>query len=431
MFYFCSTIIRLTEQKMEKQFAKNIDYRRLFTWSILIAAILLNNNILYGKNKQSKSLETVVIDAGHGGKDPGTMTGKMREKDITLAIALNLGNLIKEKIPGVKVIYTRHTDVFIPLFERSVIANKINADLFISIHVNFCATPAIKGTETYVLGLHRTEDNLNVAKKENSAILLEQDYSTRYEGFNPNLSESYIMFELIQDTNIEQSVEFAGIIQDSFRKHAQRDSRDVRQAGFLVLRESAMPSVLIETGYLSNPSEAAYLMSDNGRMSIATSIFNSFKTYKNKFESRLNKTITTSLDANDRANKPVENVVKKELEVKTKELPKVQETTEPTIKKSNKSLVKEKSSSTDGISYAVQIAAFPQKLPLNSKIFKGIKDVSEFQFGGYYKYYCLSTTTLSESKHNLLQIQLKIPKAFIIVFKNGEPIQFKDIPKSK
>jgi len=416
---------------MKNRFTKNMNYRSIRYFILLIVSILLNSNLLYSKNKQSKSLETVVIDAGHGGKDPGTMTGSRREKDITLAIALNLGNLIKERIPGVKVIYTRHTDVFIPLFERSVIANKNNADLFISIHVNFCATPSIKGTETYVLGLHRTEDNLNVAKKENSAILLEQDYTTRYEGFNPNLSESYIMFELIQDTNIEQSVEFAGIIQDSFRKQAQRDSRDVRQAGFLVLRESAMPSVLIETGYLSNPSEAAYLMSDNGRMAIATSIYNSFHTYKNKFESRLNQKIATKTAEVTAAVPSLEPEPNKVPEVKIKEEIKKSEVVEPKIEKPTKRLVEKKEITTDQFTYAVQIAAFPKKLPLNSKIFKGIKDVSEFQFGGYYKYYCLSTETLAESKHNLSQIQLKIPKAFIIVFKNGEPILFKDRPKSK
>jgi N-acetylmuramoyl-L-alanine amidase len=414
---------------MKKRYTKNKNYSRLLYFILLTTVILLETNSLYSKNKQSKSLETVVIDAGHGGKDPGTMTGSKREKDITLAIALNLGNLIKERIPGVKVIYTRHTDVFIPLFERSVIANKNNADLFISIHVNYCASPAIKGTETYVLGLHRTEDNLNVAKKENSAILLEQDYTTRYEGFNPNLSESYIMFELIQDTNIEQSVEFAGIIQDSFRKQAQRDSRDVRQAGFLVLRESAMPSVLIETGYLSNPSEAAYLMSENGRMAIATSIYNSFNTYKNKFESRLNQKIETTPAKEQVVEQVVPTEIKKESD--EKETIKVQELIEPKIEKTNKTVSKNTVNTQDQITYAVQIAAFPKKLPLDSKIFKGIKGISEFQSGGYYKYYCMSSTTLAESKHNLSQIQLKIPKAFIIVFKNGEPILFKDRPKSK
>jgi len=255
---------------------------------LLVIVISLIINPLLARNKVPKGLEIVVIDAGHGGKDPGAVVGKAHEKDIVLQIALRLGNFIKEKLPDVKVIYTRSTDVFVPLFERSVIANKNNADLFISIHANYCATPSIKGTETYVLGLHRTIDNLNVAKKENSVILLEKDYTTRYEGFDPNLSESYIMFELIQNTHIDQSVAFAGILQDSFRQHAQRASRDVRQAGFLVLRETAMPGVLIETGYLSNQSEANYLMTSEGQETIAYSIFNSFKLYKEKFESRLN-----------------------------------------------------------------------------------------------------------------------------------------------
>ena len=195
---------------MKQQFkhTKHWQWFPLKVLSIIIISLIISP--LYGKKNETKGLETVVIDAGHGGKDPGAMVGKIRESEIVLAIALRLGNLIREKIPGVKVIYTRNTDDFVPLFERSVIANKHNADLFISIHANFCAAPAIKGTETYVLGLHRTEDNLNLAKKENGVILLEKDYSTRYEGFNPNLSESYIMFELVQGANIDQSVEFAG-----------------------------------------------------------------------------------------------------------------------------------------------------------------------------------------------------------------------------
>ena len=179
---------------------------------LLIALfIFVFNSVIISKDK----IDVIIIDAGHGGKDPGAIVGNAREKDIVLDIALKLGHFIKERLPDVKVIYTRSTDVFIPLFERSVIANKNNADLFISIHANYCPTPSIKGTETYVLGLHRTEDNLNVAKKENSVILLEKDYTTRYEGFDPNLSESYIMFELIQNTHIDQSVAFAGILQES------------------------------------------------------------------------------------------------------------------------------------------------------------------------------------------------------------------------
>ena len=384
-----------------------------------------------GKNKEKKGLETVVIDAGHGGKDPGTMLGKVREKDIVLSIALRLGALIREKIPGVRVIFTRSTDHFVPLFERSVIANKSNADLFISIHANFCASPSIKGTETYVLGLHRTEDNLNVAKKENSVILLEKDYTARYEGFNPNLSESYIMFELMQDAHIDQSIEFAGILQDTFRKHAQRASRDVRQAGFLVLRESAMPSVLIETGYISNQAEASYLMSEGGRKTIALSIFDSFKAYKEKFESRLNQKITDS-PANEAKNKSnTSQGLESAAEIKNRDSVSHSQIKERTNKHPEVKVVTKGGSGDDQITYAIQISAYPKKLPHNSKLFRGIKNISEFTLEGYFKYYCLETSSFTEAKHNLAAIRVKIPDAFIIAFKNGQPIPFREVNKTK
>ena len=421
------------DRKMEKRFSRKEYYLILCRKVLLIIIISLVISPLSGKNKETRGLETVVIDAGHGGKDPGAMVGKIREKDIVLAIALRLGNLIREKIPGVKVVFTRSTDNFVPLFERSVIANKNNADLFISIHANFCAAASIKGTETYVLGLHRTEDNLNVAKKENSVILLEKDYSTRYEGFNPNLSESYIMFELIQDANIDQSVEFAGILQDRFQKHAQRASRDVRQAGFLVLRESAMPSVLIETGYLSNKSEAAYLMSEAGRKTLALAIFDSFKSYKEKFESRLNQKYTNS------SKKDLKDVSKTAVaDLPTAEEPKNIDTLKPSQKptiRENPPVVKESKQSAkkiaDQITYAIQISAYPRKLPVNSKLFKGIKNISEFTFGGYFKYYCLETSSFSEAKQNLQTIRAKIPDAFVIAFKNGQPVPIKEVLKTR
>ncbi|MEI6679088.1 MAG: N-acetylmuramoyl-L-alanine amidase [Mariniphaga sp.] len=408
---------------------------------LILIVIALITNPLMGKNKESKGLETVVIDAGHGGKDPGAIVGKAREKDIVLAIALRLGNTIKAKLPGVKVIYTRSTDVFVPLFERSVIANKNNADLFISIHANYCSTPAIKGTESYVLGLHRTEDNLNVAKKENSVILLENDYTTRYEGFDPNLSESYIMFELIQDTHIEQSLAFAGILQDSFRKRAQRASRDVRQAGFLVLRETAMPGVLIETGYLSNPSEAKYLMSEEGKETLASSIFNSFKSYKEKFETRLN------LATRELNKEPAEVINPVTSEQKTAAIPKEtriqthtskqnedktadKEAVNAQIRPSKKELQGQVRKET-GITFAIQLSASPKKLSLKSKIFKGIGNILEFNVNGTYKYYCIENKSLATTKDSLSVIRKKIPDAFIIAFKNGQPIPIKEALNGK
>jgi len=392
---------------------------------LLVIVISLLINPLYARDKAPKGLETVVIDAGHGGKDPGAVVGKAREKDIVLGIAIRLGNFIKDKLPDVRVIYTRSNDVFVPLFERSVIANKNNADLFISIHANYCASPAVKGTETYVLGLHRTEDNLNVAKKENSVILLEKDYSTRYEGFDPNLSESYIMFELIQNTHIDQSVAFAGILQNSFRQHAQRASRDVRQAGFLVLRETAMPGVLIETGYLSNQSEANYLMTNEGRETLALSIFNSFKEYKEKYESRLNLSSGESkietrenrdtTPSPQKIEDPKNEAHTRQQDIKeNKNLYPVQEEAEQPIKKANQ------------ITFAIQLSASPKKLSLKSSTFKGIDNISEIKIAGYYKYYCLETKQLSKAKQNLSAIRPKVPDAFIVAFKNGQPIPMKE-----
>lgn len=392
---------------------------------LIVIAVFFVMNPLNAKNKAPKGLETVVIDAGHGGKDPGAVVGKAREKDIVLEIALKLGNYIKENLPDVRVIYTRNTDVFVPLFERSVIANKNNADLFISIHANYCATPSIKGTETYVLGLHRTVDNLNVAKKENSVILLEKDYTTRYEGFDPNLSESYIMFELIQNTHIDQSVAFAGILQDSFRQHAQRASRDVRQAGFLVLRETAMPGVLIETGYLSNQAEANYLLTNEGRETLAFSIFNSFKEYKEKYESRLNlssgeskKETQEVRDTAPAINRPIAEIQK---ETRNRQ----QETKENKEQNKVKEVVNQRAEA-DKIIFAIQLAANPKKIPLTSNMFRGIENISEIKIGGFYKYYCLETKYLTKAKQNLSAIRTKVPDAFIVAFKNGEPIPMKE-----
>jgi N-acetylmuramoyl-L-alanine amidase len=419
--------MKAMEKRLYNKFSNSFHIHRL----LLVIAISLIINPLFCRNRATRGLETVVIDAGHGGKDPGAVVGNAREKDIVLQIALKLGNYIKEKLPDVRVIYTRRTDVFIPLFERSVIANRNNADLFISIHANFCGSPSVKGTETYVLGLHRTEDNLNVAKKENSVILLEKDYTTRYEGFNPNLSESYIMFELIQNTHLDQSVVFAGILQDSFQKHAQRASRDVRQAGFLVLRETAMPGVLIETGYLSNHSESNYLMTDTGRETIALSIFNSFKSYKEKFESRLllasggeSKKESRELNNNapsEQQSPEIKNEIpSRQHEVKGKR-------NQTVIKDVVKSPVNEPAK----ITFAIQISASPKKLSLNSKRFKGIENISEITLGGYYKYYCLETKSLSKAKQNLSTIRMKIPDAFIAAFKNGEPIPLKEALHSR
>lgn len=236
-------------------------------------------------------IKTVVIDAGHGGHDVGCMGSSAKEKNIVLGIALNLGEMIEKNFPEVRVIYTRKTDVFIELHERAGIANRAKADLFICIHCNSACTrdsrtrkdicnESIHGAETYVMGLHKTEDNLSVARRENSSVLLEKDYQNRYDGYDPNSPEANIIFSLFQNAYMNQSISFASKVQNEFEEYSGRNNRGVKQAGFLVLYRTAMPSVLIETGFLTNGNEEKYLLSEKGQTNVATSIFRAFKEYK-------------------------------------------------------------------------------------------------------------------------------------------------------
>ena len=331
----------------------------------------------------------VVIDPGHGGNDPGAIGTRGKEKNINLNVARKLGRLIEDNCNDTKVVYTRKSDIFVPLHRRAEIANNAKANLFISIHTNAVArkNSYVKGTETYTLGLHRTEENLEVAKKENSVILIEDDYKQRYAGFNPNSSESYIIFEFMQDKNMSQSVNFATLIQQNFKSYNRID-KGVHQAGFLVLRETSMPSVLIELGYISNPSEETYLLSDKGTTDLANAIYRAFINYKGN-SSKIKPTTVTS---NTRQ------------EITT---PKEEEETKETSK----------------IKFKIQILASDRVLPQNSKQFKGLKPVSWYKENGLIKY----TYAENEDYNKILKIKRKIvdPKfkdAFIIAFKNDTKI---------
>lgn len=238
---------------------------------------------------EKHTVRTVVIDAGHGGTDPGCSGEIAKEKDITLAIALKVGKYIEEKIEGVKVIYTRKTDVFIELHERADIANRNNADIFISIHCNANPSSNPYGTETYVMGLHKTEANLDVAKRENSVILKEDDYADKYDGFDPNSPEAHIIFSLYQNAFLESSIRLASSIESEFKDRVSRHSRGVHQAGFLVLYKTAMPSVLVETGFLTNKNEEKYLVSEEGQDYIASAVFRAFRSYKEDIEKAVSK----------------------------------------------------------------------------------------------------------------------------------------------
>ena len=331
----------------------------------------------------------VVIDPGHGGNDPGAIGTRGKEKNINLNVARKLGKLIEDNCNDTEVVYTRKSDIFVPLHRRAEIANNAKANLFISIHTNAVAkkNSYVKGTETYTLGLHRTEENLEVAKKENSVILIEDDYKQRYAGFNPNSSESYIIFEFMQDKNMSQSVNFATLIQQNFKSYNRID-KGVHQAGFLVLRETSMPSVLIELGYISNPSEETYLLSDKGTTDLANAIYRAFINYKGN-SSKIKPTTVTS---NTRQ------------EITT---PKEEEETKETSK----------------IKFKIQILASDRVLPQNSKQFKGLKPVSWYKENGLIKY----TYAENEDYNKILKIKRKIvdPKfkdAFIIAFKNDTKI---------
>ncbi len=248
---------------------------------LLLLLLITGINV---RAQEGYHIKTVVIDAGHGGKDPGALGRHAREKDITLAIALKVGYYIKRCCPDVKVIYTRKTDVFVPLYKRAEIANKNNANLFISIHVNSSTNHKVQGASTYVMGLHKDEENLKVAMLENKAILYEKNYQTTYQNFDINSPQAYIIFSLYQNAYLDLSLEFASLVQDQFRLRARRIDRGVHQAGFLVLWRTTMPSVLVEVGYISNPAEERYLMSRYGQDIIASAIYRAFKQYKAKVE---------------------------------------------------------------------------------------------------------------------------------------------------
>jgi N-acetylmuramoyl-L-alanine amidase len=257
--------------------------RNIGLTALLIAITLLISGSTY--TPHDSKVDVVVIDAGHGGHDNGTHGRLLKEKDLALNIALKVGNYIEKNIPGVKVIYTRKDDRYLALDERASIANKNKADLFICIHANANPNTKAFGTETFVMGLHKDEGNLAIAQRENSVILMDENYEERYEGFNPNSPESYILFTLTQSAYQESSLKFAQKVENQFKERVGRLSRGVKQAGFVVLWRTTMPSVLIETGFLTNSTEEKFLAGEEGQDLIASGIYRAFKEYKNEVES--------------------------------------------------------------------------------------------------------------------------------------------------
>jgi len=349
---------------------------------IAIVLLIMISIIPSSLAQRGSKITTVVIDAGHGGKDPGAMGKHSKEKDITLAIALKTGKYIEENFDDVKVIYTRKTDEFIELYKRAEIANKNSADFFISIHCNSNNSSRPYGSETFVMGLHKNDANLNVAMKENAAILMEDNKGEKYEGFDANSPESYIKFSLFQDIYLDQSTDMATRIQEQFKNRVGRKDRGVYQAGFLVLWRTAMPGVLIELGFLSNPTEEKFLLSKDGQVYLASAIYRAFKAYKKDYE------------------------------------------------KENYSETNVANTNNEQLEYRVQFYASPNKLPANNSKFKGIADVTNYYHNGLYKYTSGHFSSLKEASNQQALLRKKgYSDAFVVYFNNGERISKSEAEK--
>lgn len=421
------------------------NFHGTFLLLIISAFLSLNSYSLPLANQNNKQM-VVVIDPGHGGKDPGAINKGIREKDVVLGVGLKLGKLLNENFSDVKVIFTRNTDVFVPLIDRSRIANKNKADLFISIHANTCGTPSIRGTETFTLGPARLKENFDVAKKENSVIVLEDNYEETYEGFDPNSAESYIIFSYYQSDYMNQSLSFANDIQNQFDSRTEGINRGVKQAGFLVLRQSSMPSVLIETGFISNAAEANYLKSDEGQRIIALSILEAFRKFKARNYSG-GETATAKVET-VQDNKPEKPVIKPDTairiadkkaksnsvakndsakpELNTEE--KTSQIAATTKQKATEAKPAPQNTSADNkltennTYYSVQIAASTTSVEPIPANFKGLKNIRSEKTDKYYRYYIGKESSVENLSPLLQQIRLKYPQAFIVSFINGQRI---------
>lgn len=401
------------------------------------------------------SVKIIVIDAGHGGKDPGCHGLINKEKDIALAVALKLGKHIQENFKDVKVIYTRKTDVFIELDERANIANTAKADLFISIHCNSACfrdkklkkdicKQEVHGSGTYVMGLSKSQGNLDIAKRENASVLLEKDYEKKYDGFDPNSDEANIIFSMYQNKYLENSLNLASKIQNQYASHAGRYDKGVHQANFLVLWRTAMPSLLTEIGFLTNPVEEKFLASEKGQNYIASSLFRAFREYKNEIEG-------VNLEYNDEMEslppfQPQKDSVKPLIaQTGNPDLydaklipPAVKDSSKPVepvkiIPVNQPVVINEKSPVEEAnaeLIFKVQFASSDKKIPLTSEKFKGIKLVGEYKAGGVFKYTAGEEKDLAAA--TALQNEMRArgyKDAFVVAFKGEERIPINEALK--
>ena len=390
---------------------------------------------------------TLVIDAGHGGHDAGAIGAITKEKAINLNVAMAFGSLVERNCPDVKVIYTRKTDVFVPLHTRADIANRNKADLFISIHTNALPKGCIsRGIETYTLGMHRAADNLDVAMRENEVILYEKDYKQRYQGFDPNSSESYIMFEFIQDHNMAQSVELAKFVQRRLCSSAGRQDKGVKQAGFLVLRETSMPSCLIELGFISTADEERFLHSADGVSRLGQGIYQAFLDYRRKYNSSKKTKIVQELEDAREGREPAaglsDNIPTKPnadsivAAVPTSPKPTVQEPAPPvkpveSPKPASPSQLVNLSQSTQPAAvssapiFKVQILASSYKLKATDAQLKG-QNADYYEEGGLYKYTVGASADYNEIYQLRKSLVDRFPQAFVVAFKDGKKMNVQE-----
>ncbi len=351
---------------------------------------LLVSTLFYSVYAQDKTF-TVILDAGHGGRDTGNRGNGYYEKKIALNIALTIGSLL-EKQNSIKVIYTRKKDVFVDLIERANIANKADADLFISIHCDAFSQSSVYGAGTFVLGLHANDRNFQIAQKENSVIFLEEDYEQKYDGFDPNNPESVISLLLMQETYLDQSIVAANTIQQSFISNLSRKDRTVKQAGFVVLKYTYMPSVLVEAGFLTNPKEGAYLNSTKGQQQISSTIADAVINYRNFLYSSVS------------SENPIEN------------------------NKPKSELVKNVKKDISTIYFSVQIAASKKSIATKPYNFKGLKPIQRQKEGKIYRYYYSQSKTIEGAKKLQTKAQKKGFKgAFLVAFKDGKKVDIKSV----
>ena len=360
----------------------------------------------------SLSSFTVVIDAGHGGHDPGAVGSISKEKDLNLAVSLMLGKMIEDSCKDVKLYLTRKTDVFLTLQERANFVNKHNADLFICIHTNSADNKNVAGAETFTLGMDKMSSNLDVAMRENSVMMLEDDYKTTYQGFDPNSVESYIMFEFMQDQYMDRSLQFASAVQQQFVRCGRND-RSVRQAGFWVLHKSACPSVLIEMGFITNKDEERFLASDAGKKQIANAIFTAFLNYKAALDKRQNTEQQTDTVSEEKKEQPWT-------------LPKEED--KPKENKGKGMKVKDGKDKGEAVRPVFKVQIFAVKAPLKAgdATFRGVKNATYTKAGNFYKYTVGEETDYEKAVALQKKMQEKFADCFIVAFLGDKQIPLKE-----